>query len=278
MKKLLVFTDLDGTLLDHRDYSWSEAKPALSLLNSKSIPIIINSSKTAAEITKIADLLEINHPFISENGSVVHIPVNYFNDDLSNKIENGEYITHFFGIPYGKIIDILKRYHNKFKFTGFNDLDVNQVSDICKLTNKQAYDAKQREATEPIVWEDDEKSLRKFEDLLKSDGLILVKGGRFHHVMASIDKGSAVQWLVDKYKKSKKNLEYITVGLGDSFNDVRMLENVDFPVLILNPNILQPDLSFLPNLIITKHSGPKGWNDALFTIFGQHEELRNKYG
>lgn len=30
---LLVFTDLDGTLLDHESYDWSPARPALNRLS-----------------------------------------------------------------------------------------------------------------------------------------------------------------------------------------------------------------------------------------------------
>ena len=49
MKRWLVFTDLDGTLLDE-SYSWDLAQPAIDLLRSASIPIILNSSKTVAEM------------------------------------------------------------------------------------------------------------------------------------------------------------------------------------------------------------------------------------
>lgn len=40
--KLIVFTDLDGTLLDHDNYSWQEAKPALDRLKLKHGPVIIS--------------------------------------------------------------------------------------------------------------------------------------------------------------------------------------------------------------------------------------------
>jgi HAD superfamily hydrolase (TIGR01484 family) len=47
---LLVFTDLDGTLLDHHTYSFEPALPALNSLKEKNIPLIICTSKTRAEI------------------------------------------------------------------------------------------------------------------------------------------------------------------------------------------------------------------------------------
>ena len=48
---LVVFSDLDGTLLDHDTYAWDAAKPALTRLALLGCPVILTSSKTAAEIT-----------------------------------------------------------------------------------------------------------------------------------------------------------------------------------------------------------------------------------
>ena len=53
--ELIIFTDLDGTLLDFR-YSYKEAVPALNLIRKKNIPLIICSSKTRAEIEKCRNL------------------------------------------------------------------------------------------------------------------------------------------------------------------------------------------------------------------------------
>ena len=55
MKRWLVFTDLDGTLLDE-DYGWAAARPAVEALQAASIPIILNSSKTVMEM----ELFEMN--------------------------------------------------------------------------------------------------------------------------------------------------------------------------------------------------------------------------
>ena len=47
---LLVFSDLDGTLLDHATYSFEPARPALDRLRNLGIPLILTTSKTAAEV------------------------------------------------------------------------------------------------------------------------------------------------------------------------------------------------------------------------------------
>jgi len=82
MKKIIIFTDLDGTLLDNSSYSFEAALPALQLIKEKNIPLIICSSKTRKEIEHYRKKLYNLHPFISENGGGIFIPKGYFNFQL----------------------------------------------------------------------------------------------------------------------------------------------------------------------------------------------------
>ncbi|MFQ5696467.1 MAG: mannosyl-3-phosphoglycerate phosphatase, partial [Terriglobia bacterium] len=50
MPRLIVFTDLDATLLDHQTYSWAAAEPALRRLRLLGIPLVFCTSKTRAEV------------------------------------------------------------------------------------------------------------------------------------------------------------------------------------------------------------------------------------
>jgi mannosyl-3-phosphoglycerate phosphatase len=67
---LIVFSDLDGTLLDHATYSWQAAVPALEALKERGIPLILASSKTSAEIAELrAETGFADCPAIVENGA-----------------------------------------------------------------------------------------------------------------------------------------------------------------------------------------------------------------
>ena len=66
----VIFTDLDGTLLDADTFSFDPAEPALRLIRARSIPLILSSSKTRAEIEVYRKRLDNSHPFISENGGL----------------------------------------------------------------------------------------------------------------------------------------------------------------------------------------------------------------
>ncbi|MCH6574886.1 MAG: HAD hydrolase family protein, partial [Bacteroidetes bacterium] len=40
MPKVVIFSDLDGTLLDHDTYSFQAASEAIELIKSKNIPLV----------------------------------------------------------------------------------------------------------------------------------------------------------------------------------------------------------------------------------------------
>jgi len=76
--RTLVFTDLDGTLLDHDTYSWAAAAPALEELQRREIPLIFCTSKTDAEVQALRRAMGNSHPFIVENGGAIVIPPGFF--------------------------------------------------------------------------------------------------------------------------------------------------------------------------------------------------------
>ena len=77
----LIFTDLDGSLLDHFDYSFAPAEPLLKQLEQQAIPVICTTSKTLPELLNLRKKLKNTHPFIVENGAAIYVPEGYFNKD-----------------------------------------------------------------------------------------------------------------------------------------------------------------------------------------------------
>ena len=66
-QKFVVFTDLDGSFLDHSTYDYTPALPAVTRLAALGIPIIPVTSKTLAEIEAL-DLPFGDGPKVAENG------------------------------------------------------------------------------------------------------------------------------------------------------------------------------------------------------------------
>ena len=75
---LVVFTDLDGTLLDHHSYSWAAAEEALKELERRRVPLVLVTSKTRAEVEALQRKLGSVQPFVTENGGGIFIPHGYF--------------------------------------------------------------------------------------------------------------------------------------------------------------------------------------------------------
>jgi len=69
--KILIFTDLDGSLLHRETFKFDEIKDYLNQLISKGIIIVANTSKTEKEILEFNNELGSNLPYISENGASI---------------------------------------------------------------------------------------------------------------------------------------------------------------------------------------------------------------
>ena len=257
-QKYIVFTDLDGTLLDHESYCWHEAENALQLLKELEVPIIFNTSKTMREVRELQEQLSVRHPFITENGMVTSIPAGYFPG-----VDKDTHLFH--GKPYKTVRRILTSLRNNhgFEFVGFGDCSPAQIAEFSGLLPFEASYASDRKASEPIIWQDSDKGLNFFEQLLRDEGLYLTRGGRFYHVSGKGNKGLAVQRLLERFETHFPDYEWISIGLGDGLNDLPMLEVVNYPVLIRSDHGSAPDISHLSYILETTHTGSRGWNEAI---------------
>ncbi len=266
MKRLIVFTDLDGTLLDHDSYCWRPAEQALARIDSAGIPLVFNTSKTIAEVLDLRQALQNRHPFIIENGGAVCIPGGYF----AGRADDSDVTLQLFGKPYRKIVAVLEalRRARHFKFRGFSDMTAGEVAERTGLSADQAVRAKSRACSEPILWQDDNRSFDSFRRELSACDLQVVSGGRFFHVMGNSDKGAAMLWLLEKFA-AEGSSPFASVALGDGPNDLPMLEAADYSVVIRNDGGVPLVLDKPGNVIYTQETGPRGWQAAMQQILDQ---------
>mgnify|MGYP001204753512 CR=1 FL=1 len=85
IEKIVIFTDLDGTLLHNETFKFENIRQYIQNLLSKNISIIPNSSKTKAEILNFCNELKAELPFIAENGAAIY-KMNLINSDFPEKI------------------------------------------------------------------------------------------------------------------------------------------------------------------------------------------------
>ena len=259
----LIFTDLDGTLLGHQNYAFDVALPALHRINQYKIPLILNSSKTRSEIISIRKDLHNNHPFVVENGAAVFIPGGIFFDYSDNITEV------ILGASRTDILQFIHQIREQqgYAFTGFADFTLEELMAETGLTEQQAMQAKDRSGSEPIEWQDSEKNLLLFKQNVERQGIKLLRGGRFLHVMGNTDKAQAMRFLVEIYRK-QYNHEFTTIALGDSQNDQLMLEQADIAGIIKTINGETLKLNQTGNTVLySTMPAPKGWQEVMARIF-----------
>ena len=105
--QVVVFSDLDGTLLQKGNYSFREAEPALQYLRSEGIPLVLCTSKTFAEVVWYRVRFGNEHPFVVETGGAIYIPKRYFPFSFDYDGTVGHYLVMRLGGEYQKMVQAL---------------------------------------------------------------------------------------------------------------------------------------------------------------------------
>ena len=281
----LIFTDLDGSLLDHDSYSFEAAKPILKHLENLNIPVIPISSKTFSEVKRLRVTLHNRHPFIIENGAAIAIPKNYFSVmpegccDESDfwVIANSHRRQH-----WNQLIDTnAQDFEGEFEtFTSIVKAKGYQgISDITGLSLEQAELSNQRNYSEPIQWLGSEARKQQFIQTLTSAGGTLLQGGRFLALGDKANKGSAFLQLTKLYQQSSLLPDIHTLAIGDSGNDISMLEAATSAIVIRSRTHSAPILTRNKNLQISDSFGPEGWTETVSSWLTNFLEIGSKnYG
>jgi len=264
----IIFTDLDGSLLGHSDYSYEAALPSLERIRKARIPLIITTSKTRIEVEWVQREIGIIDPFIVENGGGIFIPGSSRLKEIKDGEKHNGYTLIRLGKSYSYIRELFGKIASRFGIRGFGDMTSEEIAVLTGMSVAQAGRAKLRQFTEPFL-ADNNQDIKSIEDCALSIGLKIARGGRFYHLMDfAQDKGLAVKKLIDLYQKNSRKGGLISIGIGDSENDLPMLEQVDIPVLIPNPDSRHRNID-MPGLVRAEAPGPLGWNSAVESILNK---------
>lgn len=271
LPNLIVFTDLDGTLLDRSSYSWAPAEEALHEIERRSIPLIFCSSKTRAEIEVLRRGLGNAHPFIAENGGGVFIPDSYFPKRLEGTVKLRHYHCLALGRPYAELTEAFDTLLEETGVSaeGFHQMSTRDIASNTGLPLKDAELAAQREFDLPFFFAGaGESEQARFIAAAKEKKLSVVTGGRFWHLFSGSDKGRAVRKLIALYRESFPRQRMRTVALGDSANDLPMFAAVDRAILLpqRREQFDEQVLAKMPKVHRASAPGPAGWNQAVLAL------------
>lgn len=256
---VVLFTDLDGCLLNKADYDFKPTLPVLARCVHMQIPVVFASSKTGAEMQHLAEEVGIlRAPLICENGGLI----------LWRDSDDRREVT---GAPREEILTLLKTLKDEYRFRSFADLGLAGVIQATSLPENKAQLALDRHSTEPLLWDDSPEKLTAFGKRLTDAGLSFTKGGRFWHVAGQATKGGAMAKVA---AAMARNSPVQTIAVGDSPIDQSMLDIADFPVGIPAPDgnrnvTVAPDKGRFASI-----DGALGWAKAIGGLLDQLEAER----
>lgn len=266
MVPVIVFTDLDGTLLNARDYRYDAAIPTLDRLKRLEIPVIPVTSKTRAEVEQLRSAIGLTDPFVVENGSGIFIPAADDRFPLATEPRIDGYRVVQLSSSYREARDRVAKLSQALGVTlcGFGDLNPEDVYAITGLTIEEAKRAQARDFTEPFMVPS-HVSAEAVAMAAASLGFRVVVGDRFAHAIdPRSGKGIAVQMLIDLYPVPRERLTIIS--LGNSPNDLEMLELASRPIIV-PAETGKPHPGFAQyHWPIAPASGSQGWAEAMDKI------------
>ena len=229
---LWVVSDVDGTLMDH-SYDLPPAKETIKLLQELSIPVILCTSKTAAEVKVIRKELNLTDPFIVENGAAI------YGETLIRV--NGEIIL---GEKYKILENILSSISKEINYNlqPLNNISDQEATKLTGLKGQSLELMRDRHWSMPFLNPPDNKE-EEINICCKRFNVEIFRGNRMSHMLSiNSNKGKAINAL----KKYSNNPNIKIIGLGDSPNDLPLLLNSDYKIVIPGPD--GPNLKLLEKL------------------------------
>lgn len=264
---LVVFTDLDGTLIDHHAYSVQGSQIAVDKLVERGVPLVFCSSKTFAEQVHLQNELHISQPFIFENGSAIAIPTGFFpkNGYGATRREGGYDIVVLAHADAATLLLTLMPFK---EICGYADASDVELSSATGLLGDALQRARARWFTETVLSSKEVVEAANLQSVLQVAGFTLSRGGRFFTVQSAlVDKGKAVRWLMELFRQTSPQAP-LFAAVGDSPNDVPMLEVVDLPFLVQGPKGSWVPVD-LPRLKKIPAVGPAGFSAAINRVLGE---------
>ena len=256
-KQIIIFTDLDGSLLNKDTFMFDEIEDYFRELISKGIKIIPNSSKTKAELSDLNKQYNLDLSFIAENGSSIY-GLNLIHKNLPERISLSRSADQIYEIYNENVSSDLKK-----KITFIMKLKSKEQNEIFGLPLNKMMLAIKRDHSIPIQFNGTEIEKNEFVKIINDSGLTVQTGGRVMNICDNVNKSEAMSKTIELINKEIDN-ELITIGVGDNQNDIDMLKKSDYACLVKN-NSFDSSLVNIDNLIKSTEPSPKGWADVIKT-------------
>ncbi len=272
----LIFTALEGALVDPLTDSFAGAEEALSELERRKIPFVLLTSRTREEIDPIRRKMGHNHPFVTENGGGIYFPDGYFSLRIPGAVRTARYLSVAQGRPYAEVCEALDEIAEECAVgvAGFHHMSLREIADNTGLRPRSAELARAREFDEPFYFTSaDDQAIARFVEAARKRGFDTRRGSTFWHLSAKCDVARAVRFLAQLFREAT-HIKLRLVGIGGGQGDLPWLRTVDHAILLPPSREAANPSSELPQenpgstraIVMGDAPGATGWNKAILNI------------
>ena len=271
----LIFTALEGALVDPRTDSFAGAEEALSELDRRKIGFVLLTSRTREQIEPLRRKLGHNHPFVTENGGGIFFPDGYFSLRIPGAVRTARYLSIAQGRPYAEVCEALDDIAEECAVgvAGFHHMSLREIADNTGLRPRNAELARAREFDEPFYFTSaDDKAIARFVETARERGFDTRRGPTFWHLSARCDAARAVRSLAQLFREAT-HIKLRLVGIGGGEEDLAWLRAVDLAILLPDSREaakpsenLQENPGRTRTIVMGDAPGPVGWNKAILNI------------
>jgi mannosyl-3-phosphoglycerate phosphatase family protein len=263
----VVFTDLNGSLLKPQTNSYGAALPALKALQRRSIPLILVSSRTRAELESLQQQLQIAHPFVGEDGAAAFLPEQYFPKSILNSQwqHQAPYYVRVLGLPYDHLRQVLQDVRRELKtdIVGFGDWTEAELALAMGLSDVDARLAHQREYSEIFTFTGEpfllEEAIERHHLQVRKLRDAVLQGQWY--LTGNADKVAAVRDVMDCFDRHARPVR--SLGLSNDPSDAGWLQTIEQVVVIPGTHSDALWEQHRDSWHLAQLPGPEGWNDAV---------------
>ena len=249
----IIFTDLDASLLDEDTFSCFEILETIYSIKDSGVLLIPNTSKTEVETKKFLNSLNIEVPYIIENGAKFC--------DVWRICGSIKEINVEFGISVMELDQKLSCLTDTNFYKNFELLDTlplyTQI-EILGLDNSSIKDAMARRYSRLFKNSGVSERIDEWCSILSRKNLSFVEGGRVCSLSGLHDKSTPMKWLLKSLRSKDKRLP-IVIAIGDGKNDQAMFSVADIACVIPRKNGFLMELPDHPCVVYAEEPAPFGW-------------------
>ncbi|EOT27908.1 Cof-type HAD-IIB family hydrolase [Enterococcus saccharolyticus] len=268
MTKKIIFSDIDGTLLDENHQLTNETRQVVQELQRRDVKIVLTSARPPKAMITIAEELTLQTPLVCFNGALItQVQSQQFVDLYSVALERldtlmlYQLITSMFPAISINIYSSDRWLVEKIGTWEQQEMDITGVQP--EVVDMHVF-LKEYHPIHKILCMGDEKEIAQLEIALISANLLgvtchLSKTTYLEIINKDVSKLAALEFLCRKYSLSLEE----AVAIGDNYNDLPMIQHAGIGIAMGNaPERIKQQAD-----VVTVSNQENGFSQALANCF-----------